>query len=292
MKESKRWGDRRDGRRIRDLDGVHAIFPYLMPNRTDAEVYINEDIDVTALMRYLKKKNGPDVDFKTTAFHAFVAAIAKTVYHRPLLNRFVAGKRMYQREEITMSFVVKRKFQDESEEMLMTMPVGADTALSDISHKILGDTKELRQEKGSNDMDKMLNTLARLPRFLLRAIMAFLRFLDFHGWVPAAISDGDTNYSTVLLSNLGSIKCNATYHHLNNYGTNSIIITIGEIHKAQIINADGQAEIRDIASLGVTLDERIADGFYFAKSVTLLKAILADPKSLEAPIKERISYDD
>lgn len=291
MREPKRWGDRRDGRRIRDLDGVHSIFPYLMPNRTDAEVYINEDIDVTALMQYLKEKNGPDADYKTTAFHAFVMALAKTVYHRPLLNRFIAGKRAYQRDLITMSFVVKRKFQDESEEILMTMPVKDEMMLSDISHKILGDTKEVRQNNGTNDMDKILNTLAKLPRFLLRAFMALLRFLDFHGWVPTFISDGDTNYSTVLLSNLGSIKCNATYHHLNNYGTNSIIVTIGEIHKAQIINADGEAQIRDIASLGVTIDERIADGFYFAKSVTLLKEILANPKTLEEPIKESVNYE-
>lgn len=289
--KKKRWGDRRDGRRIREIDGLHAVMPYLMPNRCDSEVYIHEDVDVTEMVKYLKEKNGPAAEYKTTPFHVFVAAFAKTIYHRPLLNRFIAGRRVYERNELTMSFIVKRKFQDEAEELLMTMRVNGDMTLEAVSHKILGDTKELRKEDGSNDMAGVLDFFAKVPRFLMRIFMAFFRFLDFHGWMPKFICDGDTNYSTALLSNLGSIKCDAAYHHLNNYGTNSIIVTIGEIYKAQVINGEGQAEVKDIVSFGITLDERIADGFYFAKSVNLLKRILARPVLLENPIKEVVDYD-
>ena len=53
----KKWGDRRDGTLVREMDGVHHIMPYLFPRRADSEVYINEQMDVTALLSFLEKKN-------------------------------------------------------------------------------------------------------------------------------------------------------------------------------------------------------------------------------------------
>ena len=53
----KRWGDRRDARWVREVDGMHAIMPHLMPKRTDAEVYLAARMDVTEALAYLQKKN-------------------------------------------------------------------------------------------------------------------------------------------------------------------------------------------------------------------------------------------
>lgn len=287
---NKKRGDRKDGVRIRDIDGLHAIMPHLMPQRCESEVYINETIDVTNLMDYLRKKNRAEAEYKTTAFHVITTAVAKTVYHRPLLNRFIAGKRFYMRNDITLAFIVKRQFNDSAEESLLITKVDGDTTLEKMSRRIIGDTTAIRKE-GGNDINDLLDKLAKLPRFIMRFFMCIFRFLDFHGWMPESICKGDSNYATVLLSNLGSIKCEAVYHHLNNYGTNSIVITIGTIHKEHIVNADGETEVRDVVSLGATLDERIADGFYFARSIKLLERILADPESLEQPIKEPIKEE-
>ena len=35
----RRFGDRRDGRLVRDVDGLHTIMMHIMPKRTEAEVY-------------------------------------------------------------------------------------------------------------------------------------------------------------------------------------------------------------------------------------------------------------
>ena len=43
---------RRDGKRIRGLDGYHNILPYVMPKRTEAEVSLTEQFDVTDLVKY------------------------------------------------------------------------------------------------------------------------------------------------------------------------------------------------------------------------------------------------
>lgn len=282
----KKRGDRRDGCWVKDIDGMHSIMPHLMPNRCDAEVYIQEQIDVTELMQYLERKNGPEAEYKTTVFHTIVMAVAKTIWKRPLLNRFIAGKRFYDRNEITISFVVKRQFQDGAEESVMTLRVKDDMTLEDVSRKIIGNSEKLRKEDGGNDIDQVLGALAKLPRFIMRIVMAIFRFLDFHDRMPQFICEGDPNYSTVLIANLGSIGCSSVYHHLNNYGTNSLLITIGTVHKTHVLDENGTVHTRDVVDLGVTLDERIADGFYFAKSVKLLEQILSVPEALEQPVKE------
>ena len=38
--------------------------------------------------------------------------------------------------------------------------------------------------------------------------------------------------------------------------------------------------------IGATLDERIADGFYFVRSLKLVKHIFANPELLELPLGE------
>ena len=109
--------------------------------------------------------------------------------------------------------------------------------------------------------------------------------------MPKAFSSVDPNYVTVMLSNLGSIKCDAVYHHLNNFGTNGIVITIGEMHKEQVLDENNQAHTRDVVNIGVTLDERIADGFYFARSLKLVKHIFAHPELLDKTLGEEIDFE-
>lgn len=290
MTDKKRRGDRRDGRWIRDIDGFHAVMMNLIPNRIEAEVYSKEQFDVTELLALVRELNRDNPQVPTKPFHVFVAAIAKTLWHREMLNRFVAGRRMYQRNELTFAFVVKRQFSDHAEELLLTMKVDGDTTLADISRTIVGETKDLR-ESGKSELDSVINFFARLPRFVQRISMRCFRILDFYGMMPKSMTEGDTNYVSVLLSNLGSIKADATYHHLNNYGTNSIMMTIGKIHKEQVLNRDGVPEVRDVVNFGINLDERIADGFYFAKSMKIMRHIIEHPGMLTAPLKEDIGYD-
>lgn len=277
---------RKDGIRVKNLDSVHKIMPFLMKNRCEAEVYYVEKIDVTELIDYLEKINkGKDKAEKTTLFHAIIAGMAKTVYNRPLLNRFIAGQQFYDRKELSFSFVAKNKFEDNAEERLIILNIKDEMTMLDISYKILEIVSKTRKDN-TNNMNDTLGIVTMGPRFLTRFIMWAFRKLDYYGLVPSFVSDGDPNYTSVLLSNLGSIKADCCYHHLNNYGTNSIVTTVGVIHDEVI---DGKT--RKIINMGFTLDERIADGFYFAKSIKLLKHILENPKLLEEKVAAKISLD-
>ncbi len=290
-KPRRRWGDRRDARRVK-APGLQTVMGYLFPKRTDCEVCLQDELDVTELVAYLERKNAEHPDYKTTVFHCAVAALARMVRERPLMNRFIQGCRIYERNEISISFVVKRRFADGAEESLMVLvPEDGDT-LDSISRRICGNVAETRRsETSTGGIDATLDAFAKLPRLVLMAAVRVIRWLDFWGVNPRALTEGDPNYSTILCSNLGSIKAPSVYHHLNNYGTNSIMITFGTLHKAELIMPDGQKQIRDVLDFGATLDERIADGFYFARSFRLVQHIFAFPELLDKPLSEPSGFE-
>ncbi len=288
---AKRFGDRRDAVRVRDIDAFHAFLVHLMPNRTDAEVYMHAELDVTRLMEFIAERNLDPQSKKTTLFHAVVAAVAKVVHVRPKLNRYISGRRFYQRNGISLSFVAKKQFTDHAEEALMILHPKGDYTLRSYTDKIVGEVREAREAGDEYGADGALNLLSKLPVTIVRLFMFLLRQLDNHGLVPAPLYDIDTNQTTVLLSNLGSIKCDAVYHHLNNYGSNSIVITLGEVKREYSMDAAGEVTYKDIMPIGLTIDERIADGFYFAKSVKIISHLLANPQLLDRPLDEEFEYE-
>ena len=291
-KRKRRWGDRRDAWWVRDVSGLTTVMMHIMPKRTQAEVYVNEKIDATELIKYIEAKNLQHPDYRTTLFHCFIVAIARMIRERPKMNRFIQGRRMYERFHISLGFVAKRKFSDHAEEALMFYTPTDEDTLDTLSKKIASDVKETKKsEHSTGGIDATVDAFAKIPRLLLMFIIKIIRCLDFWGVNPKALTDGDTNYSTVLLTNLGSIRGPAVYHHLNDYGTNSIVVAIGTLHKEEMVMPDGHKEIRDVVDLGCTLDERIADGFYFVRSLKLVKHIFAHPELLDRPIGEPSGFD-
>jgi len=286
----RKWGDRYDAKRIRDIDGMHFYMAYLMPKRCDAEVYINEKLDITELLKYINEKNATG-ERKVTLFHCMIAAVARTVKMRPLLNRYISGKHYYMRNDISMGFTVKKQFTDHAEETLMIYHPKDNERLVDITDKLSPKVSEIKKENKSQSVDDILNIVKKLPKPIMHIFMALMRFMDNTGLMPKAFSSVDTNYVTVLLSNLGSIKCDAVYHHLNNFGTNGIVITIGEMHKEVVLNDENKLVARDVVNIGATLDERIADGFYFARSLKLIKYLFKNPELLDKALEEEIDFE-
>ena len=288
---NKKFGDRPDGHYVK-APGLQTVMGYLFPKRTDCEVYLSDKLDATELLKYIDKKNAEHPEYKTTIFHCALTCIDRIIRERPLLNRFIQCYRMYEREEVSLSFVAKRRFADGANESLMVLVPKDDDNIDTISRKIVGDTSEMRKsEVATGGIDDLLDKFAALPRVVLIIVIRLIRILDFWGINPQFLVDGDPNYTTVLASNLGSIKCPSVYHHLNNYGTNSIMITIGTLHKEEMIMPDGHKEIRDVIDFGATLDERIADGFYFARSLRLLRHVFDNPELLDKPLGEPSGFD-
>ena len=294
MTPKRRRGDRRDATLVRDLDSMHVFMPIMMPNRTDNEAFIQELVDMSAVEAYLERKNAQSPAYKYTFFHVILAALARTVELRPRMNRFIIGNRYYDRNHITFSFIVKKAFSDNADESVMILkydPASEKPAIDMIHDKIADFVYSVRKGEKKDGTTDILDTLAKTPMWMRRLIVAILRSLDAHGHMPRDLAADDPFNSTVFISNLGSIKLNAGYHHLTNWSTNSVFVVVGEKHMQPFYGEDGSVTIKPALNLGLTLDERIADGYYYSKTIRLLKKLLAEPELLDIPSKEELTID-
>ena len=289
-KQKRRRGDRFDAKLVRNIDPLHWFMPYIYPNRADNEAFVRETCDLTNLESFLEKKNeGLDKAHRYTIFHAVCAAVVKAVTLRPQMNRFIQGRRLYQRDELSLGFVVKKQFKDNADEGLAFIKFPPETTIDSLHERIMAEIFECRSDKMDNSTDFM-EKFTHLPRWLMRIAMWILMRLDFYGKVPYDLIKADPNYASVFLTNLGSIKLNAGYHHLSNWGTTSVFVIVGEKSRRPVFHEDGTWEMRTLLDVGITLDERIADGYYYAKTVRLVKTLIENPELLDRPANEEVDY--
>ena len=286
---SKKWGDRRDGKLLKNIDSMHYIMPLMYPNRCDNEAFISETIDLTNAMAWLEKKNAEGHDYKYNAFQLIVTAVLKTITLRPQLNRFYANYNLYQRNEVSAAFTIKKVFSDESEEGLAFIHSKPEDTIDTIHDEINRQVHYVRHE-GKDQSTESMDAIQKIPGFLKKLIGAGARFLDRHGWMPLSVIATDPFQSSVVLANLGSIKLHAGYHHLTNWGTTSVFCVIGEIKPRKLMGSDGVERVCTSVDLGLTVDERISDGFYCSRAVQLLRTLLENPELLEKPLAEKVEF--
>ena len=284
-----KFGDRRDGVKLKKIHSMHVIMPLIFPNRTDNEAFIAERIDLSGINSYLEKKNADGPEYKYNLFQVIVTAALKAIVLRPKMNRFITNNTMYMHKEVSASFTVKKEFSDEGGEALARVSVTGTETIDDIHNSIYRQVSFCRSDKVDASTDAM-NTIQRLPGFVLKFVGCLVRFLDRHGWLPKSMISTDPYQSSILLSNLGSIGLKAGYHHLANWGTTSVFCTIGKAQKAPFFREDGTVEMKDSVDIGLTIDERIADGYYYSRTVQLLKKLLENPELLERPLNEEVEF--
>lgn len=285
----KKWGDRPDAVWLKDLPAMNRLMPGIMPNRADNEAYINVDIDLRPLDAYLAKKNEGRTEDKYTYFHVISAAIGRAFVLRPRMNRFICNRKVYQRDKLTVAFVVKKKFEDKSEEGLACLTYDEQETMDSYYGKIMRVIHATR--KGSDDTSTdAMNIITRFPQWMINLIVSTVLLLDKQGWVPRSIIGTDPNHASIFLSNLGSIGLEGGYHHLVNWGTNSCFIVLGKKYMKMEYKKDGSSDLHEVIPMGITLDERIADGYYYSGTVALVKTLLENPELLDQPANTPVEY--
>lgn len=201
---------------------------------------------------------------------------------RPQLNRFVIGRTIYQRDKIQVSFIVKKELTEEAAETNVKITFEPSDTLMTVAEKVDEHIANARSRRKSAD-ERTNDLVTRLPSFMIRFVTWAFRVLDYFGLAPRSMIEEDPLYTSMYLANLGSIGLDAPFHHLYEWGTASIFVAIGEIHKVPLVSETGKIEVRNVVNLNVTLDERIADGIYYARSIELLKSLVMSPELLEEP---------
>ena len=261
------------------IGGMSQLMIDLKPRRCDADVFINTPIDVTNLVNYVgKRKKAGD---KVTYFHAFLLALAKTIYNRPKLNRYVKNRHMYEHTNVSISFVAKVEFEDDSEEVMLIIDVKPEDNIDSISKSISDQISILRnkkfEKKGANGV---LDTLGAMPNLIRVPLVGTLKWMDEKGILPKSLQEDDIYFSSAIVTDIGSLKSDSIYHNNTNFGTASSITSIGEI-RDEIKIVDGKEVKYKAAKFGINFDERVADGFYMIKAFKILEYIIENPKLLE-----------
>lgn len=274
------------------MGGMEQILIDLKPNRNEADVFINTGVDVTNLVDYITKKKTDGYHY--TYFHAFVFALAKTIYNRPKLNRFVQNRHMFEHTDVVIAFVAKVEFNDHAKELMLQIPISPDETLDSLSNKIREKVEAIRNKKNKNKekgANSAIEVLGKLPNIIRVPLIGLLKQMDKWGWLPRSLQEDDIYFSSAIITDIGSLKSDSIYHNNTNFGTCSSITAIGEI-KDKIVIQDGREKKIKSCNFGINFDERIADGFYLIKSFKLLEYILNNPELLEERADKEIEIKE
>ena len=143
----KKFGDRKDGIKLRKIHSMHVIMPLIFPNRCDNEAFISQRIDLTNINSYLAKKNADNPEYAYNLFQVIVTAVLKTLTLRPKMNRFIANNTMYMHKELSASFTVKKIFSDDGAEALAQVRVTGNETIDDIHNEIFRQVSFCRSDK-------------------------------------------------------------------------------------------------------------------------------------------------
>ncbi len=271
---------RADGTPVAKLHPIRRIMPFVMPTRNGAFVLFEQDIPTAPLLPLLDRLNAARaVERRLTLFHCVLYGIGVALTEFPRLNRFVAGSRLYDRRGIWLAFSAKQKLERDAPiftAKLEFRPGEPLPAMVDRLLAILGEGRSGRETAA----DREIKGFLRLPGPLLRLAVRAQRLLDGWNLLPTALIKDDPLYASAFVANLGSVGLDAAYHHLYDYGTTPVFVTMGRVHRAPVVRDDGTVASHEVFTLRYTYDERVEDGFYAARALERLAACLASPEQL------------
>ncbi len=266
---------RADGKKVKDAQPMYRVAAYIMKERNDAQNMIVLDIPEEPLHRYINLRRRANKPISHLAL--ILAAYVRTVAEFPALNRFVVNKRIYDRNELAVGMVVLKPGQTDGtiNKMYFDLTDNLDT----VQDKILAYIDENRAAGDTNSTDKIINILLSIPGLVSFAVGLF-KLMDKWGLLPKKLIDASPFHTSMVISNLASIRTNHIFHHCYNFGTTSLLLTIGNMREVAK-RKGGEIRFERCIPLGLVMDERICNGSYFAQAFAALKKYLANPEILE-----------
>lgn len=276
---------RYNGTPIKTVSAINRFFPYVMPNRNASLVYSDINIEMENALAYLKEinKDRPKDD-QIKIFDLYLAAIHRMFLDRPRLNRFIIGRRYYQRNEHIYFFISKRELTDDGEERTIGLKLGPRDDIFEVHKKARKSIKESKNDKFDKKDEKAVEILMKFPTCFVKFFTWFMyKFLDERNLMPKDLASTDSMHGSAYIANLGSFGVqNPPFHHLYDYGDLSLFFVLGGLRKDLVVDQEtSETSVKTVIPIRISLDERIADGVYFNNTFHILYDYLQNPKKLE-----------
>ena len=278
----KRFGDRKDGRRLRTLDPYNELAPFVMKKKSGSSNYLTDSVEITEAERFLrwKRLHGyPGIGL----LHMFIASYIRVAAQYPGVNRFVSGQRLFARDNIEFVMTIKKEMKVNASETSIKAVFDPRDTISDVYRKIGQEIEKVKGEGEATDTDDVAKAFMKMPRLILKFTVFILEIFDYFGRLPKSILKASPFHGSMIITDMGSIGMPAIYHHLYDFGNLPVFGALGPKRKAFELKADGSVVTRKYIDYKFVMDERICDGFYFSQAFRLFKSLFRTPQTLDEP---------
>lgn len=280
------WGDRKDGRRIRNLNPISRVANYIMPNRNGASNSVHDRVEITNIERYIraKRKEGYS-NFGITEL--FLAAYVRCVAKYPGCNRFLSGQTVYSRDEdIQFCMVIKKEMTLEAPDTIIKLHLSPWDTTKEVYEKFHAAVDEVHNTPLNSTFDTVARYLNYIPGVLLKFVVWLLKFLDYFGLLPAFLLEVSPFHGSIFFTSMASLGIPAIVHHLYDFGNLPVFCAFGSKYREQELTLDGEIVTKKYIDITFNLDERTVDGFYYAEVLKYLRRLLRNPERLDVPPEE------
>ncbi len=278
----RRYGDRKEGRLLRSIPPFSKFIPYIMPQRNDRLVNYEESFEITALDRRLRSLRVEG--YKGIGIlHFIIAVYIRCIAMLPAVNRFIAGRRIYARDNIEIVMAVRRSSDPNETETTIKVNFEPTDTIFDVYRKMNAKIEEIKTSDENNNTEDVAEAFSKLPRFLIRFLIFVLRIMDYFGWLPQSIVDASPFHGSMIITDLGSLRIGPVYHHIYNFGTLPVFIAFGAKRHAYELDRHGKVNDNKYIDTKMVLDEGIVDGHYYAQLLQAFRYMFAHPEIVENP---------
>ncbi len=281
---------RSDGVKLKHCDPILRMTSYIMPQRYDAQVFSKTKIKCEKIDEFIKSEREKGNRF--TYMHVVLAGLVRMYAYRPKMNRFVMNRKVYARKNISICFVIKKKLREDAPETTVKIEFTGKESIYQVKEKIDKVINENCAVTDKNDTDDVARKLLKLPNGFLKFVMGLLKFMDNHGLLPKKLIKASPFHTTCFLTNMKSLGTDYVYHHLYEFGTTGQFVSMGKEHFEPIVDEFDNISKRKIMKLGMVVDERVCDGFYYSKGIKLGTKFIENPDLLIEPLDEIVEDNE
>lgn len=279
------FGFRPDGTKVKDIDPIQRIMPHIMKHRHDSQNLSDYDCPCEPIDAFIRSEAGNGESYNY--MHIVIASLVRIIALFPRLNRFIMNGRIYRKNSIQISFVVKKGLSSEAPDTTIKLDFTGKESLPEIRDKINEAIKQNNNMDANNGTDKLARIITYTPNIVIAMLVGLIKLLDKHGLLPGAIINLSPFHTSAFITNLKSIKGPSIYHHLYDFGTTGLFFAMGKESLVPVVEG-GEIVVGNRLPLQIVTDERFCDGFYFVSALKALRGILGDPSKMKTPLKSLV----
>ena len=283
------FGRRPDGKRVKGIDPVMRITPYVMPMRCDAQVFLKHKVDMEVLLDYIRRQR-TEKNEQISYMQIIVAAYVRAISRNPQVNRFIMNKQLFARNNCSCAFtILKDPHAIDQGEAVVKIKFDLKDTIYDVRDRMEAGVAANRIDQPAGFIEKLLGVLFAVPG-LATVVVALVRFLDRYGLAPGILMEELPFYVGMYITNTASLQMQDVNHHLYNWGNVGLFFGMG-VEERNAVMRDGKMAMKRFLPVGITADERVCSGAHYARFFKDIRHYLTHPELLELP-PEEVCFDE